>query len=475
MKHGLSLLPSVTELLQACDQCPQLSRVPNLLLKRWIRTTLHERRSELAEGRALDHEDRHSEKNLLTGRLRLLATRSENQQIRKVINATGIVIHTGLGRSPLSQWALSAIADCSGCANVELNLETGQRTHRGFQTEEKLQALTGCEDSIIVNNNAAATLLTLHAVQEGVRNEVLISRGQLVEIGGSFRLPEIFSLSGAMMREIGTTNRTRLSDYEINIRATTAAILRVHPSNYRVVGFTESPSISALCQLGQRNGLPVIDDIGSGSLIDPAQSNGVTQTLSAPVQAADEPTFSASLAAGADLVLGSGDKLLGGPQCGIIVGSRHWIRRLRQHPLARAVRVDKLTLAALSATLDHYLNHQIDQIPVWRMLRETVPDLRCRAEWLASQLPISDRATIDIEADESETGGGSLPTMLLPTIVLRLRVQGISTNILAQRLRTGRPGVVPRISDDAVVIDLRSVLPEDVGVLAECLTKVMLP
>jgi L-seryl-tRNA(Ser) seleniumtransferase len=371
------------------------------------------------------------------------------QRFGRVINATGIILHTGLGRSPLSAAARSALCDAAGAGNVEVDLATGERRYRGYQLGPAWTTLTGCEDSLIVNNNAAATLLTLQAVCAG--REVIISRGQMIEIGGSFRLPEIFELSGAKLREVGTTNRTKLSDYEAAIGPETAAIMHVHPSNYRVVGFVATPEIPELTELAHAHGLASIDDIGSGALVD------VTR-LGLPA----EPTFMESIAADADLVLGSGDKLLGGPQAGIIIGKTDFVRTVRNHPLARAVRVGKLTLAALAATLDPYLRGTAEQdIPTLSMLAATVDDLRSRAENLKAEIAASNGMTIEIASDVSPVGGGSLPGAELATMVLEVNHSELSPDELARRLRLGSIRIFPRIQQNRVIIDLRSVLPED--------------
>lgn len=375
------------------------------------------------------------------------------QRLTKVINATGVVLHTSLGRAPLAEAAIQALVSASGNCNLEVDLETGDRRQRGYQLAAAWQQLTGCESSLVVNNNAAATLLTLQALCAG--REVIISRGQLIEIGGSFRLPEIFSLSGSILREVGTTNRTHLSDYTSAVSPQTAAILRVHPSNYRIVGFSETPEIDELVQLGRERGVLVIDDIGSGCLVDTTQ-------FALPA----EPTFQASLQAGADIVLGSGDKLLGGPQCGIVLGRDPLVRRIQQHPLARVVRVDKLTLAALSATLDVYCQGTAEaHIPVLQMLAAPLSE---RTTTFISEFEGS-RLQCTMESGLSEVGGGSLPSAALLTIMLGLRHPDYSAQELAQRLRTGQPRVFGRISRDTVLLDLRTVLPKDDAALLQAL------
>lgn len=382
------------------------------------------------------------------------AERTERSHFRKLINATGIVLHTSLGRAPLSAAARQAVQDASATCNLEVDLESGLRRYRGYQLEPIWQLLTGCERATVVNNNAAATLLTLQALCAG--REVVISRGELIEIGGSFRLPDIFQLSGAVLREVGTTNRTRLSDYERTIGPNTVAIMRVHPSNYRVVGFTERPEHRALVELAHRHGVHLIDDIGSGALFDTAAAGFV-----------NEPTFQQSVAAGSDVVLGSGDKLLGGPQCGIVLGKAGLIERIQQHPLARVVRIDKLTLAALSATLDSYVRDAAEkEIPTLMMLCCSPEELKRRADAVANELGGISDLEVSVREQSSEVGGGSLPAVELPGFVVAVRHRQMTADQLAYRLRTGKIRVVPRVQQQEVWLDLRSVMPEDDSRLA---------
>jgi L-seryl-tRNA(Ser) seleniumtransferase len=373
----------------------------------------------------------------------------EQTRLGPVINATGVVLHTGLGRAALSAAAANALAGVAGAANVEVDLRTGARRYRGHQLLPTWQTLTGCEDALIVNNNAAATLLTLQALCAG--REVILSRGQLIEIGGSFRLPEIFALSGAQLVEVGTTNRTTLADYERAITDDTAAIMRVHPSNYRIVGFTETPEAVELATLAHSRGLVMIDDIGSGCLVD-------VMRFGLP----EEPTFQHSLAANADVVLGSGDKLLGGPQAGIILGAKEYVQPIRRHPLARAVRVGKLTLAALAATLDAYVRGTAEtEIPTLRLLAASPEALLDRAHAIRENVERSDVLRIEVRVDTALVGGGSLPGAKLPTAVLALTHSRLPTEALAAQLRTASIRLVGRVQHDSVLIDLRSVLPED--------------
>ncbi len=460
--ESLSRLPPVQDLLSHATVEPLVAEHGRELVLDWVREVLAQTREQLGQsnsspsndGKQSALRDRASWTELLAEQVQRHARTADLQQLSRVINATGVVLHTGLGRAPLSDAARQALSELGGHCNVEVDLETAERRYRGHQLEATFRALTGCEDVLIVNNNAAATLLTLQALCAG--REVVISRGQLIEIGGSFRLPEIFSLSGAVLREIGTTNRTHVGDYQAAIRANTAAVMHVHPSNFRVIGFSETPAIEDLVPIARKHGVIAIDDIGSGALIDVAE-------FGLPA----EPTFPQSLAAGADVVLGSGDKLLGGPQCGIILGKREAVERIRQHPLARAVRVGKLTLAALQATLDAYLRGvEATEIPTLAMLSASVESLRFRARQVADEIGALPDCSLEIANETAAVGGGSLPGVDLPTVALRLRSRSMSANEFSRRLRLGSIRVFGRIQQDDVLLDLRSVLSEDDSRLA---------
>ena len=367
--------------------------------------------------------------------------------LRPVINATGVVIHTNLGRALLSDAARAAM-DVAGAAynNLEYDLAAGQRGSRYVHAVELLRRLTGAADALVVNNNASAVLLCLMTLARD--GEVIISRGQLVEIGGGFRIPDVLQTSGARLVEVGTTNRTHLADYADAIGPATAALLRVHSSNFRQVGFTAEVSLADLVALGRERGLPVIDDLGSGTLLD-TSAYGL----------AYEPRVQDSVQAGATLVTFSGDKLLGGPQAGLIVGSGEAIARLRRHPLTRALRVDKTTLAALAATLTHYLRGEAaTKIPVWRMIAASSEALEARAAAWAAALRVAGVAA-EVWAGQSTVGGGSLPGETLPTSLLAL--PGLSPDRMAARLRAGDPPVIARITQDALVLDPRTVAAAD--------------
>jgi L-seryl-tRNA(Ser) seleniumtransferase len=383
-------------------------------------------------------------------------------RLRPVLNATGILLHTGLGRAPLASEAIEAVAAVArGYCNLELDLATGEREKRTTSIGALLCRLTGAEAATVVNNNAGATVLALRALAAG--REVIVSRGQLIEIGGSFRLPEIFAVSGARLVEVGTTNRTRLSDYERAIGHDTAALLRVHPSNYRVVGFTESVAIADIAALARSRGKRTIDDIGSGAV----------RAGLPPGIAGTEPTIAEGLAAGADLVLCSGDKLLGGPQCGLMLGKHAAIARVETDPLMRALRVDKMTLAALEATLRLMIEpaRAAHRVPLWAFLNTPVDSLRDRAERLAGSFRRELGLNATIVDAVSYLGGGSLPGEPIPTAAIRVAgpmpAPWPSEAAWTRALRAGDPAVVPRVSGGAVVFDLRAIDPADDETLLE--------
>jgi L-seryl-tRNA(Ser) seleniumtransferase len=371
------------------------------------------------------------------------------------VNATGIIMHSGLGRAVLAEPARRALAAAAtGYSTLALDAESGKRVSRDRHVEGLLRSLTGAEAATVTNNNAAATVLILNTLALG--KEVVVSRGQLVEIGGSFRMPDVMTTSGAVLREVGTTNKTHLRDYEAAIGAATGAILRVHHSNYRIVGFAEEPGLAELVGLGRARAIPFVDNLGSGALVD----------LS-PFGLAPEPMVRASLEAGADVVCFSGDKLIGGPQCGVIVGKSEWIQRIKKNPLARAFRCGKLTLAALEATLRLFLVPEKLTVrhPIYRMLALTPDELGRRAKKMAAALrkSLPPSVTVSVEDSESQVGSGAVPAETLPSKVLAVRSSSLSVEDLARRLRFFSPPVFARIHKDAVLFDLRTIQPgEDV-------------
>jgi L-seryl-tRNA(Ser) seleniumtransferase len=376
----------------------------------------------------------------------------------RVINATGVIVHTNLGRAPLSEAALARVtAVAGGYTNLEYDVERGARGRRDVHAGKLIARLTGAEAAVVVNNNAAATLLMLAALANG--REVIVSRGELVEIGGGFRVPDVMAQSGAILREVGTTNRTRAADYAAAISDRTALILRVHPSNFRIVGFTERPALEDLVALGQRFTVPVAEDLGSGWLAWPDRE-------ALPAALADEPVVSDSIATGADLVCFSGDKMLGGPQAGIIAGRRDALDRIRRHPLMRALRADKLAYAALEATLEaHAIGRAQTEVPVQRMLHMATAEIGRRADALAAALNESGWTARVIDG-MSTVGGGSAPGAELPTRLVELERPGMSADQIERHLRTLDPPVIARIQDDRVVLDLRTVLPLEDAQLA---------
>jgi L-seryl-tRNA(Ser) seleniumtransferase len=381
---------------------------------------------------------------------------------KPVINATGVIIHTNLGRAPLSRAAVDAIIQLArGYVNLELNLEDGRRGSRQAHLQSLFQQLTGAEAALVVNNNASAVLLGLSALAAG--KEVIVSRGEAVEIGGGFRIPDVLGQSGATLVDVGTTNRTYIRDYEEAITENTAALLKVHASNFRVEGFTASVEPKELVELGQRHGIPVLHDVGSGCLLN-SEKYGLTH----------EPTPQESIAAGAGLVFFSGDKLLGGPQAGIVVGISELVQSLERHPLARAVRIDKLSLAALTATLLHYLRQEADQqVPVWRMIAAPAEAIKERAQHWLSKLEYA----ASIVPSRAAIGGGSLPGETLPSWVLGLYCQDVpgGPEEVMRRLRSADPPVIARIEADRVLLDPRTVLPEEDDALLRALRVAMKP
>jgi len=382
----------------------------------------------------------------LDARIGLMADEAASHSLRRVINATGVIVHTNLGRAPLSEEVAGHVATLAAAyTNLEFDLEAGGRGHRETHAEGRLRAMLGAGGSVVVNNNAAAVLLAVNTFAEG--REVLVSRGELVEIGGSFRIPEILRKGGARLREVGTTNRTRIADYAKAVSPETGLILRVHPSNFRIVGFTESAELSELVALGRERSIPVVEDLGSGLL------------ASMPAPLSGEATLAESLAAGVDVVTASGDKLLGGPQAGLLVGRREAVDALRRNPLYRALRVDKMTIAALDAVLAKHEAGRREDLPVPRMLALPASVVRERAEALRDRLAAASlRATFEVRATTSAVGGGAAPDVALPSFALAVRVSAVSADALSRRLRAAATPVITRIDDGAVLFDLRTIL-----------------
>lgn len=464
----LRKLPSVDELLKQPEMAALIAREGHENVADAVRAVLARLRKEISSGQldaravalACDGMPEAIEREL---------RQALAPSLRSVINATGVVLHTNLGRAPLATSTMErATSIGSGYSNLEFDLTTGERGKRDSHADRLFARLfaqqvgTGSEQvsTIVVNNNAAAVLLTLNALAEG--GEVVVSRGELVEIGGAFRVPEVMAKAGAILREVGTTNRTRISDYERAITDKTRVLLRVHRSNFQIVGFTEDPSLAELVALGRKRSIPVVEDLGSGALVEMG-SLGLT----------GEPGVSESLGAGVDVVTYSGDKLLGGPQAGLISGKKELIARLRSNPLFRALRVDKLTYAALEATLLAYVRGDHGSIPSLRMMMLSAEEIGERAAKIAQELAKLSGYRAAVVAGESVVGGGAAPGANLPTKLLAVTREGWSASELAARLRADDPPIIARVEEDKVVLDLRTVFPEQDSVVIDAFGSIM--
>ena len=462
----LRTLPAVDELLHRPPIQSLLRIHPRPLVVDSIRKVLGEKRRTILQGGA-------QEAAATAGLTPDQWTEAVEQEVaaafrpslRPVINASGVVLPTNLGRAPLSAEALRNVVEIAGgYSNLEFNLETGDRGSRHEHVEELLCRVSGAESGMVVNNNAGAVFLALNALAEG--KEVIVSRGQLVEIGGSFRIPDVMRKSGARLVEVGTTNRTHLRDYEQAITGETALLLKVHTSNYRILGFTAEVSLRELAALGGARGLPVMEDLGSGCFIDLF-----------PYGIEHEPTVQEAVQSGADVVTFSGDKLLGGPQAGLILGKRKFIDLIKKNPLNRALRIDKLTLAALESTLKVYLDpvRALKALPALGMLTWPAEEVKKRAERfrrkLSRDLPVEFKVTLREES--SQVGGGALPLQALPTWVVAIRPSTLAAASLEERLRKSAPPVIARVKEEEVLLDLRTVAEEEEAVLLEAVKKVL--
>ena len=464
----LSQLPSVDELLKVKTVLEWLEEKPRSLVLEALRMAIEEKRKVILESKVgaihelpLHHSSLEPE-NIINRAEDILNTLTQ-LNLRPVINATGVIVHTNLGRSVLSEKAVKNIeAVAKGYSNLEYDLVKGERGKRYYHIEKLLCKLTGAEAGFVVNNNAAAVLIALNTIAQG--KEVIVSRGELVEIGGSFRIPEVMERSNARLREVGTTNKTHLKDYEKAANDNTALLLKVHTSNYKIVGFAKEVSISELVGLGKKRNLPVMFDLGSGCLID-LRKYGIE----------GEPTVSDAVIEGADIITFSGDKLLGGPQAGLIVGRKKYLDMIVNNPLARAIRIDKLTLAGLEATLMEYHDEDkaVKNIPTLRMLTESLNDIENRAKKIQMELKAVDALLlkIDIEQEFSQAGGGSLPLVKLPTFVVTLTPVAygspLTVNMLEERLRKGKYHVIARIKDNALILDARTIQDSEIGELVD--------
>jgi L-seryl-tRNA(Ser) seleniumtransferase len=454
-------LPSVDQLVRRLAAEPTLAGVARARLTATVRETLAgERRRVVEQGPpAADVE-------ALAGRVRAAMQQAGLFSLRPVINATGVVLHTNLGRAVLSDLARDRVAAVAAAySNLEMDLASKERGSRYSHVESLLGRLTGAQDALVVNNNAAAVLLALETLAHG--KEVIVSRGELIEIGGEFRIPDIMLRSGAILREVGATNRTHLRDYAEAIGPNTALLLKVHTSNYRVIGFTAEVSSRQLTELGRERGIPVMEDLGSGSLLDLR-----------PWGFAYEPTVPEVVASGVDLVSFSGDKLLGGPQAGIVVGKGAIVARLKKNPWNRALRIDKFTIAALEATLNAYdAGVARETVPTLRLLTEPLASIQARARRVLRGLGAEATARLDARVTEgrSQVGGGALPTVELPTAGLALGATDAAARALDAALRVGEPAVVGRLVDDRLFLDCRTVLPGQVGTLAHAVVAAARP
>ncbi len=459
-KPLLALLPAVDLLLTKARAVAAFQNTPRAVLVAAIRNTLDTLRRDILTAATPPTPQDLNETALLSAIGQTLA-REETPSLRRLVNATGVVIHTNLGRSPLAESVITHMSEVArGYSNLEYDLATGRRGSRYSIVSDLLCDLTGAESAMVVNNNAAAVLLCLDTIARG--KEAVVSRGELVEIGGAFRVPDVMAKSGALLREVGTTNRTHLKDYEGAITSETGLLLKVHTSNFKVVGFTAAVSLGELVALGRRFQLPVMEDLGSGTFVD-LRDAGLDY----------EPTVRESVAAGTDIVTFSGDKLLGGPQAGIIVGREAWLHRIQKNPLTRALRIDKLTLAALEGTLLLYRDEQNarNTVPTLRMLTLSRQAVTERADRLGAMLSsiCPEKLTVVPMDKPGKAGGGALPATALPSRCLGIRVAGMSPDALECALRKADPPIIGRIDDDLFLLDLRTVLDDEMPLIAKAL------
>jgi L-seryl-tRNA(Ser) seleniumtransferase len=439
----LRQIPAVDELLGREALRALEQRVGRRLLVEATRKVLQSLRSRITDGEIVN-----VSVEMLEGEIVAATESAAEPSLQPLINASGVILHTNLGRAPLAPDAVEHLVGiATRYSNLEYDLERGERGRRDQHTDRLFAQLLGAERTLVVNNNAAGVFLTLNTLAEG--GEVIVSRGELIEIGGSFRIPEICAKSGAVLREVGTTNRTRLSDYAAALNERTRLLMRVHASNFRIVGFTERPELHELVGLARERNLPLLEDLGSGCLVD-----------FSPLGIRDEPPAGASLRAGVDIVTFSGDKLLGGPQAGILTGRREPLERIRKNPLFRTLRVDKLTIAALAATVALYLRNDLQAIPALRMMHLTREEIAMRAARLAEKLAALPGFAAELEEGESVIGGGSTPGQSLPTRLVAITHAGRSAQELAAALRRSSPPIIARIERDLLLLDLRTVFPE---------------
>jgi L-seryl-tRNA(Ser) seleniumtransferase len=469
MKELLKKLPAVDEILKENRTKQWLETFPRVLVLDAIRTALDRRRKAILQAAEKSTPEKTDAESVsLPGILdeaEVVLRELSEPSLRPVINATGVVVHTNLGRSILSDKAIQRIVEVSrSYSNLEYDIPAGERGKRYVHVEEILKRLTGVEAATAVNNNAAAVLLCLNTLASG--KEVIVSRGELVEIGGSFRVPDVMERSGAKLREVGTTNKTHLKDYEKAINENTGLLLKVHTSNYKIVGFTKEVSPEELSKLGGKYNLPVMWDLGSGSFVDLSTYG-----------AGDEPTVQQAVDSGVDVLTFSGDKLLGGPQAGMILGKKTRLDPIRSNPLARALRIDKLTLAALDATLRQYLDRgkAVKEIPTLWMLTQPIGEIERKAKLMADGLrgAGNKELSITVQDDTSQSGGGALPMGNFPTKTVCIRHERLSANLIESRLRLNRPHIITRIKEDMVIFDPRTMNDEEIGKIVEATKKIL--
>jgi len=463
-KNILRSIPAVDEVLNQPSIQELIVVFSRKLVLTIIREELENLRKKILAQEAVSFLNRETNLKILVDQIAQKAKNNTLLHLRKVINGTGIIIHTNLGRAPLLSRAVENIGGVAEAyCNLEYELEKGERGSRYMHVEKILKELSGAESALVVNNNAAAVLVVLNTLAQG--HEVIVSRGELIEIGGSFRLPDIMRQSGCVLKEVGTTNKTKLSDYEQAISQETRLFLTAHTSNYRILGFTEQVVLKDLVGLGRTFNIPVMKDLGSGNFVDLA-----------PYGLEDEPTVMETISSGVDVVTFSGDKLLGGPQAGIIVGKQRYLDAIKQNPLLRALRVDKLTLAALEVTLREYFDPEkaVQSIPVLEMLTVTQEELKKKAKTLFRQITrkAKDAYEMSVEKDFSQAGGGSLPLQTLPTWVVTLIPRSFSVAELDKRLRKHHPPIVARINQERLLIDVRTVFAHEMPIISEALERV---
>jgi len=454
-KELLKGLPKIDEMMLLLEKREDIAAMPRELVKEACRSVVEALRGRILTDKRKGGELRLPTPEAAAAQAAQILTGFGQYHLRRVINATGVILHTNLGRAPLCREALERVNEVArGYSNLEYDLDKGERGLRYDHVRRLLCALTGDEEALVVNNNAAAVLLVLNSLAEG--KEAIVSRGELIEIGGEFRIPDVMEKSGARLKEVGTTNRTRLADYQRAVGPETGLILKVHTSNFRIMGFTEEADLLPLVALGKKHGLPVMDDLGSGCLIE-LDRYGLVR----------EPTVRDVLFTGVDVVTFSGDKLLGGPQAGIILGKKKILETIRKNPLNRALRIDKLTLAALEATLAKYLrpDQALADIRVLRALTEPQAAVKARARRLAALLrrTLPEGVILSLMDGVSMAGGGSLPTQEIPTVLIGIRADRLSAAALEQGLRRWKTPIIVRVADDQVLLDPRTLAPEEYG------------